>query len=327
MSESQAGTQLDQLKKFTTVVVDSGDFSAFPVFKPQDATTNPSLIYQAAQLPQYQELVNKSLEYAKSKGKNLEEQVCIAMDKLAVTFGSEILKIIPGRVSTELDARLSYDTQATIDKCHTLYKLYEEIGVNPKERVLFKIASTWEGIKAAEVLEKEGIHTNLTLLFSFPQAVACADAGVFLISPFVGRILDFWKKEKGVASFPAPEDPGVVSVTQIYNYFKKYNYKTIVMGASFRSKEEILELAGCDYLTIAPSLLKQLDESKDHVERKLDPAKAVHLNIPAVHYDEKKFRWDFGKDPCGTAKLADGIVKFAEDIEKLEVVIRDKLKH
>jgi len=307
------------------VVVDSGDFSAFPVFKPQDATTNPSLIYQAAQLPQYQELVNKSLEYAKSHGKNVDEQVCIAMDKLAVTFGSEILKIIPGRVSTELDARLSYDTQATIDKCHTLFKLYEEIGVNPKERVLFKIASTWEGIKAAEQLEKEGIHTNLTLLFSFPQAVACAEAGVFLISPFVGRILDFWKKERGVASIPAPEDPGVLSVTQVYNYFKKYGYKTIVMGASFRSKEEILELAGCDYLTIAPPLLKSLDECKDPVVRKLDPEKVAHLNIPKVHFDEKKFRWEFGKDPCGTAKLAEGIVKFAEDIEKLEAVIRQKL--
>jgi len=309
------------------VVVDSGDFSAFPVFKPQDATTNPSLIYQAAQLPQYQELVNKSLEYAKSHGKTVDEQICIAMDKLAVTFGSEILKIIPGRVSTELDARLSYDTQATIDKCHTLYKLYEEIGVKPKERVLFKIASTWEGIKAAEQLEKEGIHTNLTLLFSFSQAVACAEAGVFLISPFVGRILDFWKKERGVASIPATEDPGVLSVTQIYNYYKKYGYKTIVMGASFRSKEEILELAGCDYLTIAPPLLKSLDESKDSLVRKLDPEKAPHLNIPQVHFDEKKFRWEFGKDPCGTAKLAEGIVKFAEDIEKLEAVIRQKLSH
>jgi len=325
MAEAKEGTQLFQLKKVTTVVVDSGDFSAFPVYKPQDATTNPSLIYQAAQLPQYQELVTKSLEYAKSKANTLDEQVTISMDKLAVTFGSEILKIIPGRVSTELDARLSYDTQATIDKCHTLVKLYEEIGVNYKERVLFKIASTWEGIKAAEQLEKEGIHTNLTLLFSFPQAVACADAGVTLISPFVGRILDFWKKEKGVASFPAPEDPGVLSVTQIYNYFKKYNYKTIVMGASFRSKEEILELAGCDYLTIAPPLLKALDESTDPILRKLDPEKVAALNIPQVHFDEKKFRWEFGKDPCGTAKLAEGIVKFTEDIEKLEVVIRAKL--
>jgi len=327
MAEAKEGTQLFQLKKVTTVVVDSGDFSAFPVFKPQDATTNPSLIYQAAQLPQYQELVNRSLEYARSKGKTLDEQVTIAMDKLAVTFGSEILKIIPGRVSTELDARLSYDTQATIDKCYTLFKLYEEIGVKPSERVLFKIASTWEGIKAAEHLEKEGIHTNLTLLFSFPQAVACADAGVTLISPFVGRILDFWKKEKGVASFPHTEDPGVLSVTQIYNYFKKYNYKTIVMGASFRSKEEILELAGCDFLTIAPALLKSLDESTDPVIRKLDPEKVAALNIPQVHFDEKKFRWELGKDPFGTPNLAEGIVKFPEAIEKLEAVIRGKLSH
>jgi len=325
MAESNEGTQLDQLKKFTTVVVDSGDFSQFSVFKPQDATTNPSLIYQAAQLPQYQDLIKQSLQYAKSHGKTTDEQVCIAMDKLAVTFGSEILKIIPGRVSTELDARLSYDTQATIDKCHALYKLYEEIGVIPKERVLFKIASTWEGIKAAEQLEKEGIHCNLTLLFSFPQAVACAEAGVFLISPFVGRILDFWKKEKGVSGFAPTEDPGVISVSQIYNYYKKYHYKTIVMGASFRSKEEIIELAGCDYLTISPSLLKSLNESKDSITRKLDPDHAAKLDIPKIHFDEKKFRWEFGKDPCGTAKLAEGIVKFAEDIEKLETVIRQKL--
>jgi len=320
-------TQLDQLKELTTVVADSGDFSSFEIYRPQDATTNPSLILAAAQLENYHYLIDSSLAYAKEKGKTLDEQVVIAMDKLAVTFGAEILKIIPGRVSTELDARLSYDTKATLDKCHTLYNMYKEIGIDPHKRVLFKIASTWEGIKAAEQLEKENIHTNLTLLFSFPQAIACADAGVTLISPFVGRILDFWKKEKGVQSFPPGEDPGVLSVTKIYNYYKKYNYKTIVMGASFRSKEEITDLAGCDYLTIAPALLKDLAASTDPLPKKLDAERAKQMDIPRVHYDEKEFRWAFGRDPCGTSKLAEGIVKFADDIDKLEGLIKAKLSH
>jgi len=318
-------SQLDQLKELTTVVADSGDFASFELFKPQDATTNPSLILAASLLPNYQPLIQSSLVYAKQRATTLTDQVTVAMDKLAVTFGAAILDIIPGRVSTELDARLSYDTQATVDKCHALFNMYEEIGIDPKKRVLFKIASTWEGIKAAEQLEKEGIHTNLTLLFSFPQAVACADAGVTLISPFVGRILDFWKKEKGVASFPPGQDPGVLSVTKIYNYYKKFGYKTIVMGASFRSKEEIVDLAGCDFLTISPNWLKALAESNDPVPRKLDPEKANQQDIPRVKYDEKAFRWALGQDPCGTAKLAEGIVKFAEDIDKLEVVIKEKL--
>eukprot|EP01123_Difflugia_compressa_P004449 TRINITY_DN15868_c0_g1_i1.p1 TRINITY_DN15868_c0_g1~~TRINITY_DN15868_c0_g1_i1.p1 ORF type:complete len:352 (-),score=70.16 TRINITY_DN15868_c0_g1_i1:49-1026(-) len=322
---SEKLSQLDQLKQLTTVVADSGDFASFELYKPQDATTNPSLILQAAALPQYQPLIEQSLAYAKQHSKNLDEQVTIAMDKLAVTFGSEILKIIPGRVSTELDARLSYDTEGTVAKCHTLFQLYKEIGVDPQSRVLFKIASTWEGIKAAEKLEKEGIHTNLTLLFSFPQAVACAEAGVTLISPFVGRILDFWKKEKGVSCYAPHQDPGVVSVTQIYNYYKKYGYKTIVMGASFRNKEEIVELSGCDFLTIAPSWLKALAESCEPLDKKLDAEKAKQMDIPKVTYDEKAFRYALGQDPCGTAKLAEGIVKFAEDIEKLECIIRGKL--
>jgi len=317
-------TQLEQLKEITTVVADSGDFTTFHELKPQDATTNPSLLFQAASMSQYDNLVKEALDYAKSKAKTLDQQVCIAMDKLAVTFGKEILKIIPGRVSTELDARLSYDTQACIDKAHTLFKLYEEIGINPRERVLFKIASTWEGIKAAEALEKEGIHCNLTLLFSFPQAVACAEAGITLISPFVGRILDFWKKEKGI-DYKSHEDPGVLSVTQIYNYYKTFDYKTIVMGASFRNKEEVLELAGCDYLTIAPKLLQELAKSHDPVVRKLDSAKSKVLDLKKVHFDEKGFRWAVGADPCATAKLAEGIVKFAEDTEKLEKLIRSKL--
>jgi len=305
-------------------VADSGDFASFKELKPQDATTNPSLLYAAASLPQYENLVKEALEYAKTKGKTTTEQVSLALDKLAVTFGKEILHIIPGRVSTELDARLSYDTQACIDKAHALFKMYEEIGVDPRKRVLFKIASTWEGIKAAEALEKEGIHCNLTLLFSFPQAVACAEAGITLISPFVGRILDFWKKEKG-KDFKPHEDPGVVSVTQIYNYYKMFDYKTIVMGASFRSKEEILELAGCDFLTIAPKLLQELAHCTDKVVPKLDATKAKSNDLKKVHFDEKGFRWALGADPCATAKLAEGIVKFAEDTEKLEALIRTKL--
>uniref|UniRef100_A0A6B2LA74 transaldolase n=1 Tax=Arcella intermedia TaxID=1963864 RepID=A0A6B2LA74_9EUKA len=319
-------SQLEQLKAVTTVVADSGDFASFELFKPQDATTNPSLILAAAQLPKYQDLIDESLKYAKEKGKTVEEQVAISLDKLAVTFGAAILKIIPGRVSTELDARLSYDTQGTIAKCHALKQMYQEVGVNTEERVLFKIASTWEGIKAAEQLEKEGIHTNLTLLFSFSQAVACAEAGVTLISPFVGRILDFWKKEKGVASIPAPEDPGVLSVTKIYNYYKKFDYKTIVMGASFRSKEEILELAGVDYMTIAPNWLKALAESNEPVTKKLDQEKAKQLDIQKLTFDEKAFRWAIGQDACATAKLAEGIVKFAEDTEKLEKLIKERLQ-
>jgi len=318
-------TQLEQLKEITVVVADSGDFSTFGELKPQDATTNPSLLLAAAQLPQYEHLVKEALDYAKTKGKTVDEQLPYAMDKLAVTFGREILKIIPGRVSTELDARLSYDTQACLEKAKALFKLYEEIGIDPRKRVLFKIASTWEGIKAAEILEKEGIHCNLTLLFSFAQAVACAEAGVTLISPFVGRILDFWKKEKGT-DYKGAEDPGVVSVTQIYNYYKKYDHKTIVMGASFRNKDEILELAGCDFLTIAPKLLQELAHSAEPIHRKLEPTKAKSMDIKKVHMSEKEFRWCHGADPCGTAKLAEGIVKFAEDTEKLEKLLRTKLQ-
>jgi transaldolase len=319
-------TQLDALKAMTTVVADSGDFSAFSALKPQDATTNPSLLFTAAQMEQYQPLVQIAVDYAKSHKKTVEEQVRLAMDKLAVTVGAEILKIIPGRVSTELDARLSYDTAATIAKAYEIRDLYKEIGVDVEKRVLFKIASTWEGIKAAEKLEKEGIHCNLTLLFSFAQAVACAESNVTLISPFVGRILDFWKKEKGVANIPVEEDPGVISVTKIYNYYKKYGYKTIVMGASFRSKEEILALAGCDYLTIAPNLLKALQDSKDAFPKKLDEEIAKASNLEKITLDEKAFRWQHGTDPCGTAKLAEGIVKFAEDTVKLEAYIQKKIQ-
>jgi len=276
-------------------------------------------------MDQYQHLVKTAIDYAHSKTKKPDEQVKLAMDKLAVTVGAEILKIIPGRVSTELDARLSYDTEATIARAYEVRQLYKDIGIDTEKRVLFKIASTWEGIKAAERLEKEGFHCNLTLLFSFAQAVACAEAKVTLISPFVGRILDFWKKEKGVPSIPIAEDPGVVSVTKIYNYYKKFGHKTIVMGASFRSKEEITALAGCDYLTIAPNLLKALADSKDPCPRLLDEAIAKASNLEQIHLDEKGFRWLHGTDPCGTAKLAEGIVKFAEDTVKLEAYLGKKM--
>jgi len=247
------------------------------------------------------------------------------LDKLAVTFGVEILKIIPGRVSTELDARMSYDKEATLVKCKQLYAMYEEVGINPKEKVLFKIASTWEGIQAAKELEAEGIHCNLTLMFGFPQAVACAEAKITLVSPFVGRITDYWKKEKGVAGFEVEEDPGVLSVRKIFTYYKKFGYETIVMGASFRSKQQVLALAGCDFLTIAPSLLSELSKSNDPIEVKLDASLASKSDVEQVSYDEKTFRWEMGKDQCATAKVAEGIVKFAEDTVKLEAFIKKKI--
>jgi len=320
-------SQLEQLRKHTTVVADSGDFHSYSALKGliQDGTTNPSLLLQAASLDAYKELVDSSIEWAKKKSDNLEEQVTHAMDKLAITFGVEILKLVPGRVSTEIDAPLSFDTQATIAKARQLASMYREVGIEPKDRVYFKVASTWEGIKAAEILEKEGLHTNLTLLFSFAQAVACAEAGVTLISPFVGRILDFWKKETG-KEYTAEDDPGVLSVTSIYNYYKKYGYKTIVMGASFRNKGEILALAGCDYLTIAPKLLSELSACNDPIEVKLCATKAASLDIPRVSYDEKSFRWAFNEDPCAVNKLAEGIRQFAKDSVKLEDVIKGKIK-
>lgn len=254
-------------------------------------------------MPEYKPLLDAAIEFAKSRAKTVEEQLPIAMDKLAVIFGVEILKLVPGRVSTEIDARLSFDTAATIAKARYFTELYKEHGIDAKERVYFKVASTWEGIKAAEILEKEGLRTNLTLLFSFAQAVACAEAGVALISPFVGRILDYWKKETG-KEYTAVEDPGVLSVQSIYNYYKKYGYKTIVMGASFRNKGEILELTGCDYLTIAPKLLKELADSSEPVEVRLSAEKAAALDIPRVTYDEKSFRFAFNEDPCAVTKLA-----------------------
>lgn len=315
---------LEQLKKLTVVVADTGEFDLINEFKPQDATTNPSLISKAA--AKFPELLNEAITYAKAHASGKEAQTELALDKLSVILGAKILGVVAGRVSTEIDARLSYDTEGTIKRCLKLAKLYEEIGVDWKTRVLFKIASTWQGIRAAEVLEQFGYHCNLTLLFSFAQAVACAEANVTLISPFVGRILDYYKKETGKSWDATPsEDPGVVSVRAIFEYYKKYDYKTIVMGASFRNVNEILELAGCDYLTISPPLLKELADSKATVVPKLVAADAKNAAVAKIHVCEKKFNWLMCNDPMATVKLAEGIRTFSKDIESLEALIREKL--
>jgi len=299
------------------VVADTGDFESIKKYRPQDSTTNPSLIYTAAGLPQYQNLVTDAIAYGRKHG-----GVEPALLKLAVDFGIEILKIVPGRVSTEVDARLSYDTAANIKKAREIIALYKEAGIE-KERVLIKIASTWEGIQAARELEKEGIHCNLTLLFSLPQAAACADAGVTLISPFVGRITDFFKaKEK--RDFPPEEDPGVLSVRKIYNYYKKYGYKTQVMGASFRSKEQVLALAGCDLLTISPAILDQLANTNTAVTKHLDSHNPVSDTAQFIP-DEKLFKELLSKDEMASFKLDEGIKKFADDLIKLEKIISEKL--
>ncbi|CAB4483386.1 transaldolase [Rhizophagus irregularis] len=316
---------LDQLKQHTTIVADSGDFETISQYKPQDATTNPSLILAATQKPNYAHLIDSAIEYAKGKEGSIDEKVEWAMDKLLINFGVEILKIIPGRVSTEVDASLSFDKEATIEKAKRLIKLYKEVGIE-KEKILIKIASTWEGIQAARQLEKEGIHCNLTLLFSFPQAVACAEAGVTLISPFVGRILDWYKKSTG-KTFAAREDPGVSSVARIYNYYKNYGYKTIVMGASFRNTGEIEELAGCDFLTISPALLHELQNDKKEIKRKLSPESAKAFSEPKVTFDEKTFRWEFNEDAMATEKLSEGIRNFAKDAVKLKSQLKNTLSN
>ncbi|MFM7182879.1 MAG: transaldolase [Verrucomicrobiales bacterium] len=307
-------TLLEQLKQFTTVVADTGDFESMKAYRPQDATTNPSLILQAAQKAEYRHLLEKAAADCKGTGLAGTALVDAAMDRLLVLFGREILSIVPGRVSTEVDARLSFDAEATIAKAHQIIGLYEKEGT-PRERVLIKIASTWEGIRAAEVLEKEGIHCNLTLMFSLVQAVACAEAGVKLVSPFVGRILDWYKKSTG-KDYPATEDPGVLSVQSIFGYYKHFGHRTEVMGASFRNTGQIIELAGCDLLTIAPDLLAQLDATHGTLERKLDPVAISPCDrIPC---DEKTFRWLLNEDAMATEKTAEGIRKFAADIVKLE---------
>jgi transaldolase len=310
-------TLLESLKKYTTVVADTGDIEAIARHRPQDATTNPSLLFHAAEMPVYRHLVDEAAELAQERGGSHEEMAEEFIDRLFVLFGSEILKVVPGRVSTEVAASLSFDTTGTIAKARKLISLYEKKDVS-RERILIKIASTWEGIRAAELLEKEGIHCNLTLLFSFAQAVACAEAGVTLISPFVGRIYDWYKKEHGGAEIPPDQDPGVASVTRIYDYYKKYGYKTQVMGASFRNVNQIIRLAGCDLLTISPELLEQLEQTEGTLDRKLDPAKANTAKEDRLHLDEKTFRWMHNEDAMGTEKLAEGIRKFNSDARHLE---------
>ena len=315
--------QLEQLKQHTTVVADTGDFEAMKAYKPQDATTNPSLILQASQKPEYKSLVDQAVAEHKNSPLAGAAKIEAVMDRILILFGLEILKIVPGRVSTEVDARLSFDIQGNVDKARHLIGLYEAAGI-PRERVLIKIASTWEGIKAAEILQKEGINCNLTLLFSLVQAVACAEGGIKLISPFVGRILDWYKKSTGKDYGPA-EDPGVQSVTQIFNYYKHFGYTTEVMGASFRNKGEITELAGCDLLTISPGLLGELQASEEPLARKLDAGAAKAASIERIACDEKSFRWLFNEDAMATEKTAEGIRNFGKDIVKLEQLIASSL--
>ncbi len=319
---------LEQLREMTVVVADTGDINAIETFKPQDATTNPSLITAAAQMPQYQGIVDETLLKARQElGSKADTKAVVAhaIDQLAVAFGVRILSIIPGRVSTEVDARLSYDTEATVAKARYLIELYKAAGADPK-RVLIKIASTWEGIRAAEILEKEGIHCNLTLMFGLHQAIACAEAGVTLISPFVGRILDWYKKHTGRESYPPAEDPGVQSVTQIYNYLRKYDYPTEVMGASFRNIGEIIELAGCDLLTISPALLAELQNTEGHLERKLDPEKAKQMDIPRLVMDRATFDQMHRENRMASEKLEEGIQGFSKALEVLEKLLTERLQ-
>jgi transaldolase len=315
-------TTLDQLKNFTTVVADTGNFEAIDQYKPTDATTNPSLILQASQMEQYSELVKECVKSATLEAGDIDSQVALAIDKLFVKFGMEILKIIPGRVSTEVDARLSFDKEAQIAKARSLIAMYEAEGIDRK-RVLIKLSSTWEGIQAAKQLEAEdGITCNLTLLFAFAQAVACAEANVNLISPFVGRIYDWYVKNTGQKTFEPKEDPGVVSVTKIYNYYKKYGYKTIVMGASFRNVGQIKALAGCDNLTISPKLLDELSKSNDALQQELTVEAAQSYEGEKLSLNEQQFRWLLNEDAMATEKLAEGIRKFAQDAVKLENHLR-----
>ncbi len=312
-------TQLEQLKKYTTVVADTGDFKQMEEFTPQDATTNPSLILAAAAKPEYRPIIEGVVESFRNSELKGEALIAALMDKVIVAFGLEILKRVPGRVSSEVDARLSFDTEATVQKAREIMALYEEAGIS-RDRVLIKIASTWEGIQAARILEQEGIHCNLTLLFSLVQAVACAEAGVRLISPFVGRILDWYTKNTG-EQYTAETDPGVLSVRTIYNYYKKFGYPVQIMGASFRNKGEVLALAGCDLLTISPNLLAELAESDDEVTPLLSPEAAKASSIERIPADEKSFRFLFNEDAMATEKTAEGIRRFSADIRKLEALL------
>ncbi|MFZ4833565.1 transaldolase [Rouxiella sp. Mn2063] len=314
--------KLTSLRQLTKVVADTGDIAAMKLYQPQDATTNPSLILNAAQIPEYRKLIDDAIAWAREQSSDRDQQIIDTADKLAVNIGLEILKLVPGRISTEVDARLSYDTEASIAKAHRLIKLYNDAGIS-NDRILIKLASTWQGIRAAEKLEKEGINCNLTLLFSFAQARACAEAGVYLISPFVGRILDWYKANTDKKEYAPHEDPGVVSVTEIYEYYKQHGFQTVVMGASFRNVDEIIELAGCDRLTIGPALLKELAESEGTLERKLSYTGEVKARPAAL--TEAQFYWDHNQDPMAIDKLADGIRKFAIDQGKLEKMIADLL--
>lgn len=314
---------LDQLKEVTTVVADTGDFATIKQFAPQDATTNPSLILKAIQKEEYKELFVSTVNEFKGGNRTIDEQVEFIIDNLLIAFGVEILKLVPGRVSTEVDASLSFDKEGTIAKARQLIKMYEAKGIS-KERILIKIASTWEGIKAAEELQKEGINCNLTLLFSLCQAVACAEGGIKLISPFVGRIMDWFKASTG-KDYHGAEDPGVQSVQQIYSYYKKFGYETEVMGASFRNTGEIIELAGCDLLTISPDLLAKLQEMNEPLVRKLDPEKAKLSDIERIENTEKAFRWNLNQDAMATEKLSQGIRVFGQDMDKVRSMVRELL--
>lgn len=318
-------SQFEGLSKYTIVVEDTGEIDEIEKTKPRDATTNPSLILKAVHDERYQDITNEALDYARNTSGTIDERVDACIAKLFVGAGLEILKIVKGRVSTEVPTNLSYDTEASIAKAHELIGLYEEAGES-RDRVLIKVASTWEGIRAAEQLEKEGIHCNLTLLFSFAQAVACAEAHVTLISPFVGRIYDWYKKDQGVDDIPIEDDPGVASVTKIYNYFKKFDYKTEVMGASFRKAAQCVHLAGCDLLTISPDLIAELKDTEGDVPRKLDPDKAKATDIDKIHLEQKDFRWLHNSDPMAVDKLAEGIRKFDADLNKLKAELKSKLE-
>ena len=316
--------QLTELKQFSIIVADTGDFASIRKYQPRDATTNPSLLLKAVQMPEYADLVHRAIADAKAESAGGRGTLDIALDKLSVAFGLEILKIVPNRVSTEVDARLSFDTTATLAKARSLIARYEKAGLS-RERILIKIAATWEGIQAARQLRQEQINCNLTLLFSFAQAVACAEAEVKLISPFVGRILDWHKKATGRNDYPPAEDPGVLSVTKIFNYYKKFGHQTEVMGASFRNVAEILELAGCDLLTISPNLLEEMQKTPGTVTRKLDATAARATTLEKISLDEKAFRWAHNEDQMATEKLSDGIRVFAADTVKLEQWVQTKL--
>jgi len=315
---------LSQLKQFSVIVADTGDFESIRKYQPRDATTNPTLLQKAAAMPEYADIVGRVLGEVRRLPQPASQQVSLAMDRLAVAFGIEILRIVPHRVSTEVDARLSFDREGSVAKARQLIELYQAAGIG-RDRILIKLAATWEGICAARELKKDGINCNLTLLFSMAQAIACAEAGVQLISPFVGRILDWYKKSTGRDQYPAAEDPGVVSVTQIYNYYKRHNHNTEVMGASFRNVGEIIELAGCDLLTISPTLLDELAKTPGTIERKLDPARAAKMELPRVTLDEKAFRWMHNENQMATEKLSEGIRLFTADSIKLETFISQKL--